>query len=129
VTKRKPFRKKSKSKTSPGQPNLRKSLSKDVHRLQILGTLTNRMQDLDSVRSTSLQLVFSLTILFNMIHLYRILLIDFSMKRTIKLTKSSMRNNLALNKYSLLVQPFTKSSLQFCTSLFYKDVFIISSKP
>ena len=36
------------------------------------------MQDLDSVRSTSLQLVLSLTIFFNVILLYQILPIDFS---------------------------------------------------
>jgi hypothetical protein len=82
------------------------------------------MQDLDFVRLTSLQLIFSLTILFNMILFYRILLIDFPMKLIIKLTKSSTRNNLAINKYFLLVLPLTKSSLQFRTSSLKRDVYM-----
>jgi hypothetical protein len=40
VMKKKPFRKRSKSKTSSKQPNLRNHYQKDVQRLQTWGTLT-----------------------------------------------------------------------------------------
>jgi hypothetical protein len=82
----KPFRNISKSKTLSRAAKPKKSLSKDYPEITDTRNTYNPLQDLGSVRSTSLQLVSLLTIFFNVILLYQTLPIDFSITLTNKLT-------------------------------------------
>jgi hypothetical protein len=77
------------------------------------------MQDLDSVRSTSLQLVFSLTIFFNVILLYRTLPIYFSMTLTIKLINNNpIRETTRLTIISLSTASHELSRVKIHSSFF-----------
>jgi hypothetical protein len=73
-----------------------KSLSKDYPEITDTRNTYNPLQDLGSVRSTSLQLVSLLTIFFNVILLYRILPIDFSIYAHKQTNKDPLRGTTRL---------------------------------
>jgi hypothetical protein len=73
-----------------------KSLSENYPEITDTRNTYNPLQDLGSVRSTSLQLVSLLTIFFNVILLYRTLPIDFSIYAHKQTNKDPLRGTTRL---------------------------------